>query len=159
MSLFVVSFISFFSWFAYSTLGKRFIEKHNKLIINKIRKTVSLFAQHLYNIFKNCSTDSSINFAWFSKIITYFLGSLKTFPYLCNRLNTSLTKRWFREVSFCTTAFSPFFGFIWQMEWRFCPCWAWLIASLSSGRCPGLCAAAPAGRRITICGYGGTSFE
>ena len=110
MSLFVVSFISFFSWFAYSTLGKRFIEKHNKLIINKIRKTVSLFAQHLYYIFKNCSTDSSINFAWFSKIITYFLGSLKTFPYLCNRLNTSLTKRWTREVSFCTTAFSPFFG-------------------------------------------------
>ena len=81
-------------YFSESSLGKRCIEKHNKLIINKIRKTVSLFAQHLYNIFKNCSTDSSINFAWFSKIITYFLGSLKTFPYLCNRLNTSLTKRW-----------------------------------------------------------------
>ena len=71
--------------------------------------------------------------------------------------DSSLTKRWSREVSFCTTAFSPFFGFIWQMEWRFCPCRAWLIASLSSGRCPGLCAAAPAGRRITICEYGGTS--
>ena len=42
----------------------------------------------------------------------------------------------------------------WAM--RCCPCWAWLIASLSSGRCPGLCAAAPAGRRITICEYGGT---
>ena len=53
--------------------------------------------------------------------------------------------------------FFSFFWFIWQMEWRFCPCWAWLIASLSSGRCPGLCADAPAGRKITICEYGGTS--
>ena len=62
MSLFVVSFISFFSWFASSSLGKRSIEKHNKLIINKIRKVVKLFAQHLHNILQNCSTDSSHQF-------------------------------------------------------------------------------------------------
>ena len=68
--------------------------------------------------------------------------------------DASLTKR---SIVLYNSFFS-FFWFIWQMEWRFCPCRAWLIASLSSGRCPGLCAAAPAGRRITICEYGGTSF-
>ena len=33
-------------------------------------------------------------FACFSKIMRLFLGGLKTFPYICHRLDTSLAKRW-----------------------------------------------------------------
>ena len=151
MSLFVVSFISFFSWFAYSTLGKRCIEKHNKLIINKIRKTVSLFAQHLHNILQNCSTDSSHQFCLIFKDNYIIFRQFENFSISLQSIKYFSYQEMIKRSIVLYNSFFSFFWFIWQMEWRFCPCWAWLIASLSSGRCPGLCAAAPAGRNKIGC--------